>query len=237
MPLKPVILRFQFKKFEALSLEAYHEVASEIQRDCKGNKWCLKLWPAGRSRADEREFILFGLNCTNKESIDCKLSLLVKNAAGAVEKRSRDKSRLIQRCFIGRWLISMERSRILDPANKILRNGNLYVDVIIQVKESNSELYIPPNNLSSRMLTLMRSGENADASVEVAGKKIPVHYAIICANSPMLASYCTRYNASEGSDGHALEVAKDADVFRLLLEHVYTGNYPSNEDILKHGED
>ena len=129
----------------------------------------------------------------------------------------------------------MESSRILDPANKILKNGNLHVDVIIQFKESNSELYSPRNNLSSRMLSL-RDPEKRH--LNVAGISIPVHYAIIYVNSPMLASHCTRYNTSEDSGGHALEVAKDADadVFHLLLEHVYTGNYPSNEDILEHGK-
>ena len=74
------------------------------------------------------------------------------------------------------------------------------------------------------MLNLLRSRKWTDASFVVRGCFFPVHSLIINANAPLLANHINTYinNVSP-------------DVFQLLLEYIYSGRCPKDDQTINYG--
>lgn len=62
------------------------------------------------------------------------------------------------------WRQVMRRLDILDPANKLLKDGDLCIDATIQLKQKDKAMYLPPSSHSQKMLRLLKSEEDADVS-------------------------------------------------------------------------
>jgi hypothetical protein len=63
----------------------------------------------------------------------------------------------------------IERSTLLEEANKFLINGALHIEVTIQVKPLKAILHQLLNPLSKNMLNLLCSGDDADVVFDVMG--------------------------------------------------------------------
>ena len=97
-------------------------------------------------------------------------------------------------CLLAVWCIKqvilrkfIERSRLLDPNNNILKEGSLHIDVLIQIKDERNVLCEPSSPLSRKMMSYLESEENADVSFIVDGKTFKAHSPILQASAPMLA--------------------------------------------------
>ena len=229
MKFKPVLLHFKFDNFADLPSGTDDATESEVQTDCNGHEWWLSLYPGGDTRNKEPGWVGLYLCSQNDDSLDTKFTLLVKDSYGATVKEYKNEYNFVnEKGFGWGWGESeiMQRSTILNTANNILRDGALYIDVVIQVKIDNDHLFLPPSEHSNNLLNLFATGEKSDTSLHVGGKVFRVHSLIIHANAPLLANHC---------DGNIIDATPE--VFQLILEHIYSGRQPTSEKILEHDKE
>ena len=245
MKFKPVLLHFKFDNFADLPCANDSHVYSEDLTDCNGHKWQLSLYPGGefwypgvKPRNKDSGWVgLYLLNRNTGMMLDTKFTLSVKDAEGrtTIEHNVDDKYFQHQRYDGAREL--MKRKDILDTTKHILRDGALHVDVTIQVKAQyidvvikdehyEDKLFQPPSERSNKLLNLLTTGEMSDTSLHVGGKLFNLHSFILHVHAPLLANHC---------DGVIDNISPE--VFQLILEHVYCGRQPENEDIFKHGKE
>jgi hypothetical protein len=85
------------------------------------------------------------------------------------------------------------RSLLLNgKTNNILRNGALLIDVTIQVKVKEHDLYSLPKVHATNMLGLTESREKSGVSFHIGTNTFRLHSQILYTNAPILASLCER---------------------------------------------
>ncbi|KAL3786700.1 hypothetical protein HJC23_002789 [Cyclotella cryptica] len=234
MSCKPVLLHFKFEDFVNLPDEM---VSSESQTDCQGNVWSLGIYP-GVSTAEEDDWITMELYVTSgNETFVPKLGVFVRDANGTVvahednlEVEDWEEDSDIYVRFDD---VLMKRSRILDETNNILNNGALDIDVTIQYKIPEKDLYHPQSNLSKNILKLLENGDKADISFDVQGKIFRAHSQIIHANAPILASFCDK----QDDDSTVVILDTHPDIFHHVLKFVYAEIIPTNDVVVGIGQD
>ena len=130
-----------------------------------------------------------------------------------------------------------KREDVLGPFMNYLVDGNLTVEVDIQVMLDKPPAWTPTNTLSPDMLAFLDATDNADVSFEVAsedGKKcLHAHGQILAARCPALASL-----AEDCDPDTPIPIGDvQADVFRMLLRFIYGGEVPSKEVIKEQAKD
>jgi hypothetical protein len=175
MYFKPALLRFKFDKFADLPSEV-DESVYKVQTECNGNRWKLELYPGGERSAKTPGYVgvcLFRKDVDDESEsanfeLDTRFVTCVKDADGknVVEKNGEFKFSSCKRFCFGD-LDFIQRSRIIEADSNILKDGALYIDVTIQVKNGKDTLYQPPNALSGSQLKLLKSGDRSDASFNV----------------------------------------------------------------------
>ena len=227
MKFKPVLLHFKFDNFADLPSDRDDETESDVQTDCNGHKWFLALYPGGQTINKEPGRVGLYLHSQNDASLHTKYIVSIKDSYGVTVKEFKQERNFLHEEDWG-WGENqfIERSKILNTANNILRDGALYTDVAIQVKDGKDDLFQPPNDHCKNMLNLLTSQEKADTSFNVGQQVFLVHSLIINANAPLLANH---------SNGDTIDTSPE--VFQLILEHIYAGRLPEDRDILKHGKE
>eukprot|EP00956_Cyclotella_meneghiniana_P004753 scaffold5841_cov28-Cyclotella_meneghiniana.AAC.1 len=225
---KPALLHFKFDGFADLPTEVHYEVESEMQTDCNGHKWQLKLYPGGRHVSPGRVGLFIIFRSDDKNTLNVVCSLAIKDANGKSHGNSMDYPNLFQP---GRpWGYSgyTKRAKILNPTNNILVNGALCIDVTIQVKPSvKYDLYEHNHSLVSKMEHLLESGERSDATFIVGDETFNVHSLIIHNNAPSILANLLNQNIQ----------GILPEVFRHVLRFVYTGFSPHISKVLKCGKE
>ena len=233
---KPSLLRFTYEDF-ARSYEAdlnAYIVYYRPQLDCNRNSWFLKLQCGQLDDDNDRVCITqypIWFTAGQKQKNRCSVSIAMKNADGEiVNDIDGEYPRSTQRTEES-WH-DMTIPKILDPNNKILIDGALCIDVIIQVKDRLDDQYDPESELSNKMMKLLESGVGSDTSFNVGGQTFPVHSSIIHNNAPILALYLAQGNKTDVG-------IKDisAAVFKMVLAFVYAEQRPSVKEVLDHGRE
>ena len=232
---KPALLQFKFRHFADLPSEVDSKVYSEDQTDCNGNKWYLMLCPGGQSTTTEKSWVgLYLFPQKNKESLEAVYRLAVRDANRAIAQEIQYDS-VFQSPGEERGRGSpyfMKRDVILDPNNNILKDGALYIDVTIQVKDKKDDHYDPENKLSQKMMKLLESGERADASFKVGDSIFPVHSLILHSNAPILAHHLDQEETS-----NVIIKGRSAAVFQMVLKFVYAEHRPTDLEVFEHGKE
>ena len=235
MIIKPALLHFKFDGFVDLPSEVDSPVYSEVQTDCNGNKWRLMLLPGGEHDSDEPGCIALYLNPDSRsnESLGLAFSFAIKGSNGAIyDELDHEFS------FNPSWPAGsgcggdcIQRDTILDPNNKILKDGALCIDVRIQVKDTQDDHYVPESKLSNRMLKLLESGDGADASFKVGTSTFSVHSHILRSSAPILAGHLPKSKKKS----KVIIKGISPNAFKLVLAFVYAEQNPSDKEILEHG--
>jgi hypothetical protein len=231
MIFKPVLLHFKFDNFLDLPSGVDEPVYSEFQTDLNGHKWCLLLYPGGTSKAIELGYIaVYLIRFFQGE---------MTNASGRTVRVNKNCQHKVACAFNWGEAQIVKREDVLDPSSNILKDGAICIDAGIQVKDRDDDMYQPRNLFCKRMLNLLNSGEKADVSFDVSGTIFLAHLAIIHANAPILANYGSGYNSFDENKSNVSEIIRDisADVFKLLLEHIYIGQGVPLKCALKHGKE
>lgn len=238
MLLKPALLHFRFDNFADLPSEVDEPFFSDAQTDCNDNRWSLIMYPGGEGSAEKQGCV--GLYLHYKETdedylpFSVRFTFSVKDASksdvykwiGDAEHHEGDYFCLGNKCF-------MERSDILDPQRDVLRDGALHIDVTVQIKDKEDDMY-PQNDdyISHKMLILLEEGKNADVTFKVGKQTFPAHSLIVKNNAPILGEYCKNKKR-----GHVVIKDLSPEVFNLVLVYVYSGCYPDNDDVVEMGKE
>lgn len=251
MPFKPVLLHFDFPEFEKLGdLEAGDKADSLVQTDCNGHKWSISIQPGGRPDATEVWWVPIYLHSRNEQSMECKYSIAIKGTNSsyedtigytfpAVEERchvhvSRHRARnSAPPQGIGFGPDQMiTRSQILDEDEGILKDDVLTIHVTIQVKDEIDQFYGPTTYINNKMLELLKSGVDSDITFKVEKKTFHAHSLIIKNNAPILGSFF------DGKCSVVIrDIKPDVHVFKIVLGYVYSGCFPTRDEIDMYGEE
>jgi hypothetical protein len=131
------------------------------------------------------------------------------------------------------------REDVLNMSNNYLVNGNLTVEVDIQVMLDKPPAWTPTNTVCSDMLAFFDASDadNTDVTFEIASND---ENTLLYAHGPILAARCpTLAELAEDCDTDAPVPIEDvqAEVFRMLLRFIYGGEVPSKEVIKEQAKD
>ena len=204
-----------------------------------GLEWQIRIYPGGHSESREEDvFVSLFLSCkscTNTNKIKAKYKIRVPSAGRAVGGEA---FRIFSHqenswgCRYWGYADYAKRKAVLNPSKRYLVDGNLIVEVDIQILLDKPPIWTPSkqtNSVCLDMLALLDAADtdNTDVTFEVGsgdGKELfYAHGAILAARCPKLASL------AEGCDPDTPIPAGDvqADVFRMLLRYVYGGEIPA----------
>ncbi|CAN6318451.1 unnamed protein product [Urochloa humidicola] len=111
---------------------------------------------------------------------------------------------------------------------------------LIVTKELRAEerrpVVVPPSNLHRNLGDLLASGEGADVTFQVTGETFKAHRCVLAAQSPVFKAEVFGTMKESISGAVRLVDDMDADVFRVLLNFLYTDALPDFEDMKKKEE-
>lgn len=231
---KPVSLCFTFDPTKS-PLGPGGQWYSPEQTDCNGRKWSISI--TNGMEDDEGNVKLLLMN-NNNQTFNVNYSFSVNSKSGNIvfcQSKSEDGEGglLAIGPNTGRgWIY---KKKYAD----FIRDGDLRISVVIQIQQEQHKFYSPPNNHSQKMLRLLESEEGADLLFDVKGTQILTHSQIVKAIAPILASCGTVVNTHKQKRKRASNgiVINDisVEVFRVILEWIYTGCYPGITASVKHG--
>ena len=257
-------MRFVVHDFALLTEEPNEKVKTGTL-ECLGRSWSLDVYPRGRTdevdvsegtsgREDGEECVSIFLVCrrgsANKRdgpiktrfSIDVPSAQLPDGDMVMVHSFFDEGSKDI---FYG-YTEFGSRDKILDPANNYLIDGNMTIEIDLQIEVGDLPIWSPPKLIqkaSDDLVQLLETAEaeTADVHFEVQKKKrgkkttIHAHRLIIDARAPTLAALL-----GEGDSSNPCVVPiqnTDPDLFRDVLRFVYGGRIPDEARLKEHGRE
>ena len=230
-------IRAVFHNFEELPSERGDQTESKVLK-CHGLEWTIALYPGGhRNSSKEDEFVSFFLSSkssTIKNKIKANFRTRVPSAVTTSERGGNFS---IFKTKPWGHLDYATREDVLDSSNNYLPDGNLTVEVDIQVMLDKPPVWTPTNTVCSDMLAFLDAADNTDVSFEVGsgdGKELLyAHGPILSARCPTLASL-----AEDNDPGTPIPIGDvQADAFRMLLRFIYAGEVPSKKVIHEQAKD
>ena len=210
--------------------------------ECHGLKWQIQLYPGGHSKSSEETvFITLRVSCkscTSTNKIKAKYKIRVPFAE-MDEAGEGDSFKIFSPEDVWGFHDCTTRADVLDASNKYLVDGNLTVEVDIQVMLDKPPTWTPTNTVCSDMLAFLDAADadNTDVTFEVAsndGKELfYAHGPILAARCPTLAGLAEDYDPDTPIPVGDVQ----ADVFRMILRYVYGGEVPSKEVINEQAKD
>ena len=205
---------------------------------CHGLEWTIELYPGGNDNSSEEDvcvsMYLRSESSTDTNKIKAKYKIRVPFAE-MDEAGEGDSFKIFSPEDVWGFHDCTTRADVLDASNKYLVDGNLTVEVDIQVMLDKPPTWTPTNTVCSDMLAFLDAADadNTDVTFEVAsndGKELfYAHGPILAARCPTKGLGPTLASLAEGCDPDTPIPIGDvqADVFRMLLRYVYGGEIPS----------
>jgi speckle-type POZ protein len=229
-------IRVVFRDFENLPHSRHDETASSVLL-CHGYQWKLQLYPGGNIDFGEDEvYLSLYLECVSAKD-DCKVNaksaFRIPSANYSDEKRDDWKDVYYSNIFcqddsIGGYDDFRLRSGVLDPSEGFLVDGNLTIEVDIQVYKDASPFWEPKSELQLDMVKVLESAkETGDVTFQVGSEVFSAHRHILEARTPVLAAL-----TEDCPSGTPIPI-KDIkpSVFRSLLRFVYANDVPKPEKL------
>ena len=234
-------IRAVFHNFAELPSERNGCTLSPVLK-CHGSEWQIMLYPGGDEYSSaDNVFVslrLHSKSCAFAKTIKAKYQIRVPSAGRAAGSKAsvRNFSTLIGLPWgQGRPSERLEnyakREDVLDSSKNYLVDGNLTVEVDIQVMLDIPQLWTPTNTVCPDMLAFLDAADadNTDVTFQTSSDNgeelLYAHGQILAARCPILASL------TEDCDTDAPIFIGDvqAGVFRMLLRFVYGGEIPGKD--------
>ena len=224
--------RVVFLNFAELSSKRGVRAPSPVF-ESHGLEWTVDLYPGGHSTSSKEDvcisIYLSSKSCTDTNKIKAKSRIRVPSADKSGGGRGFD---IFSPENIGWGQPDFAtREDVLDSSKKYLVDGNLTVEVDIQVMLDKLPTWTPSNTVCSDMLAFLDAADNTDVIFEVASEDGKESFR---AHGPILAARCpTLASLAEDCDPDTPIPIGDvqADVFRMLLRFIYGGEIPSKDVI------
>ena len=232
-------IRAVFHNFSDLPSERHSIVDSPVLK-CHRLEWQIRLFPVGHGNSNVGYICLnlWSKSCTETSKIKAKSRIRIPSAGWTKDdgqqfnifsttNAANEESAWRQSGYV-------RRQDVLAAYGNYLVDGNLTVEVDIQVMLDKPPVWIPTNDISADMLALFDAADsnNTDISFEICSEDentlLYAHSPILAARGPSLASLAEDC----GPDAPIPIGDVRADVFRMLLRYVYGGEVPA-KDIIK----
>jgi len=223
-------IRAVFHNFADLPHHRGERVDSSTM-ECHGHVWTVTLYPRGTPESKDDDQVAIFLRCVSpmKGAATVKAGFRIRIPSSG--KRSTSRKIVFGSDKNWGFCDFANRSRVLDAQRKYLVDGNLTVEVDIQVAQDILPTWTPSIEIASDWMKLLDSAasETADVSFLVGGegkeREIHVHSIVLKVHAPDLAALAEEYNK-----GTPIPLTDfDPNVFRRLLRFVYGGEIPEKE--------
>eukprot|EP00568_Trieres_chinensis_P010088 CAMPEP_0183304786 /NCGR_PEP_ID=MMETSP0160_2-20130417/9755_1 /TAXON_ID=2839 ORGANISM="Odontella Sinensis, Strain Grunow 1884" /NCGR_SAMPLE_ID=MMETSP0160_2 /ASSEMBLY_ACC=CAM_ASM_000250 /LENGTH=378 /DNA_ID=CAMNT_0025467899 /DNA_START=46 /DNA_END=1182 /DNA_ORIENTATION=+ len=187
---------------------------------CHGHLWRLRLYPRGGENALE-SWVSAYLSLEEIDKKNNRDELKVKFSIRVGEKEEHYEPEPLPEMEMSGGNI-IQRPELIDPSNNHIVNGNLTVQITIQIYMDRPSPWTPKKRLNKDMLNLLESGDQSDVTFIADEEKFLVHKLILSTRAPVLAEL-----VENGSANNEIRI-KDVDktVFRALLRYVYAEEVP-----------
>jgi len=237
-------IRAVFHNFAKLSAKEGDITASQVLK-CHALEWQIQVYPGGNSINSSVFLYLHSNSCTKTNNIRAKTTFRVPSAGwtkgGRLFNTYSPKNAAHEHNAWGQDFA--KREDVLKASKNYLVDGNLTVEIDIQVMLDELPVWTPTNTVCSDMLKILDSAdaENADVLFEIGGgdkvtarsreDEFQTYYAhkiILSKRAPALAAL-----ADDCSPGTAIPISNvHPALFRMLLRFIYGGEVPG-KDVLK----
>lgn len=185
--------------------------------ECHGFSWYLALYPRGnRTSTDGEEFVSV---------------YLCKKKGGGKAVKAEFSFRLGSSVRINTISVNFENAKTghgcpeivkRDKALTLLTNGDLLIEVDLQVHVDSAQPLLPKYNFPRAMLDLLQSGKRSDVTYIVGGTEFRAHLCVLDTGAPILAEL-----ADDAESGENIIIENvDHAMFKALLECVYGADPP-----------
>jgi speckle-type POZ protein len=235
-------IRVVFHDFANLPHDIYEETRSSALC-CHGYQWQLILYPGGDDFTSEDEvFVSLYLKCISaKDDCQVKAKFAFRVPSANYSEISRDDWVVDETLLFSKQNPSrgcghydfLLRSEVLDPSKGFLVDGNLTIEVDIQVYMENFAAFRPKTTLDVDMMKLLESAKYSDVMFQVGSEKFSAHRNILDARAPELAAV-----AADCSPDTPIQIqGVKPSAFRSLLRFVYGNAVPESEELLNEASD
>jgi hypothetical protein len=205
---------------------------------CHGYQWKLQLYPGGHLDSYEDEvWVSLYLHCVSAEQDDIKVKAKSTFFVPPVNYSRDDwvdEHEFLFRDASGTGYKNIFlRSDVLDPSKGFLVDGNLTIEVDIQVYMEKLAAFRPKTTLPLDMMKLLESMKHSDVTFQVGAEKFSVHRLILEARIPELAALIE--GCSPDTPIQIQGVKPSA--FRSLLRFVYGNAVPDSEEVVSEARD
>jgi BTB/POZ domain len=217
--LSPVeTLRFQIPEFDKLT-EAKGKSIALPSQPAHGCHWKISVFPRGTlSSDDEKEYVsvFFHIDPAVDITVDTRFSVEVRSIRQTLAYEFSKTARV--------WGLTnfIKRERLLNKDNNfLLSNGTLVIDVELQVYVEKAPIWYPKPITDSKFLTnLLESSCCSDVTFKVGNQKFRLHRNFLASRASAL------FQMIEHPDQIIALDDVDADTFRCIVRHIYTGDWP-----------
>jgi len=197
-------------------------------------KWCLRVNPKGLDEESKEYLSLYLLLLSNKSEVRAKFKFSILNIKGEETKamESQKAYRFVQGKDWG-FKKFIRRDFLMDEANGLLPNDQLTLFCEVSVVQDSvnihghsqrPKLIVPDCTLTTDLSNLLRDQTFSDVKFDVHGEEFAAHKAIMAARSEVFsAMFATHSNFAEAQNGSVKIVDVEKDVFREMLNFIYTG--------------
>jgi speckle-type POZ protein len=221
-------IRFVFHDFATLPHERGKCTKSSSSL-CHGYKWQLEVYPGGNSQSSEDTVHLSQfLHCVSPTQEDCKVRTKYAFRIPSANYSIDSGEHVFCRESTGMGYNDFRlRSDVLDPSKGYLVDGNLTIEVDIQVYMEKLAAFRPKTTLPLDMIKLLESIKHSDVNFQVGAEKFSAHRLILEARAPELAAVAEDYS----SDTLIHIQGVKPSTFRSLLRFVYADDAPKPEEL------
>jgi hypothetical protein len=212
--------------FEKLPHERHERTKSSASL-CHGYKWKLTLYPGGDDQSVEDEVRLYlYLRCVSAHQKKVKTKYTIR-VPSANYSRDTDEHVFCRTSKSRGYTDFLFRSDILDPS-RVLVDGNLTIEVDIQVYKDESPFWEPKSELNLDFMKVLESADQSgDVKFQVGTEVLSAHRPILEARAPELAAIAKDYPSDTPIPIQGIEPS----AFRSLLRFVYANDAPKAEEL------
>jgi speckle-type POZ protein len=225
-------IRVEFRNFANLPHDRGEETSSSALL-CHGYQWELCIYPGGDDAESNKDTVYLSLYliCLSVERGDWEVKVKTKLAFRVPSANfSTDLDDNIFSNKEGSWGDDdfLPRANVLDPSKGFLVDGNLTVEVDIQVYVNKLPAFRPKATLNLDMMKFLESAnKSGDVTFKVGSEEFPAHRQILEARVPELAAVAEDYS----SDTLIHIQGVKPSTFRSLLRFVYADDAPKPEEL------
>jgi hypothetical protein len=236
-------IRFVFLDFANLPDDRDEATISPVAM-CHGHQWQLRLYPGGRDESDaDRPYVSLYLFCTSPLRIGCKVKVMhafrVPSANYDSETSRNDWVDKTHMHIFSRgnlyWGFAnfLRRRKVLDPSKGYLVDGNLTIEVDIQVYMDKLPAFRPKTTLPLDMIQFWESAKYSDVTFQIGTEAFSAHRGILEVRAPELAAL-----AEDCLPDTPIRIqGVKPSAFRSLLRFVYGNAVPDSEELKSEARD